>query len=63
MTGLAILSAIFNAGLRSRFQAIPGYGTEFQLPTGTVGYETLHALPEPKRSVVLTAFADAFKVS
>lgn len=64
MIGLAIFTAILNTGLRSRFEQIQGYGTVFEVPTSVEGYEKLQRLPEgATKEAVLTAFADALKVS
>ena len=61
--GLAVYTAVLNAGIRQRFQTIPGFGTEFQLPQGNSGYATLHDLPDgPTKTAVLEAFADSLKV-
>ncbi|WWC70488.1 uncharacterized protein I206_104439 [Kwoniella pini CBS 10737] len=61
--GLAIFTAVFNTGLRSRFSKIEGYGTVFTVPTGTQGYHALHDLPEGElRNSVLNAFADSMRV-
>lgn len=58
--GFAVYQGIFNAGLLSRFSKIPGFHTQFDIPTGSAGYRTLHNLSDPnQRNVVLTAFADA----
>lgn len=62
--GVAVFEAILNAGIRSRFSSIPGYGTTFTAPTGVSGYAELHALTDATtRVAVLTAFADSMKVS
>jgi hypothetical protein len=62
--GLAVFTAILNTGIRTRFSKIPGYGTEFVLPQSIEGYAQLHNLPEgPTKDAVLTAFADALRVS
>lgn len=64
ISGIAIFTAVLNDGLRARFEAIPGYGTLFEVPTNTEGYHAIHDLPEGEiRSSVLTAFADSFRVS
>lgn len=63
-SGLAVFTAILNTGIRTRFSKIPGYGTEFVLPQSVEGYAQLHNLPEgPTKDAVLTAFADALRVS
>jgi hypothetical protein len=50
--------------MRSRFEQIPGYGTEFQVPTSAAGYRDLAALPEGEtKTAVLSAFSDALRVS
>lgn len=41
-----MFEAILNAGIRSRFSSIPGYGTTFTAPTGVSGYAELHALTD-----------------
>jgi len=41
-----VFEAILNAGIRSRFSSIPGYGTTFTAPTGVSGYAELHALTD-----------------
>lgn len=62
--GLASSQAILNAGIRSRFQKIPGYGVEFQAPTSQSGYAAFHEINNPvTKALVLTAFADAVSVS
>jgi hypothetical protein len=62
--GVAVFTAVLNDGLRSRFEAIEGYETVFEVPTNTAGYHALHNLPEgPTRQAVLTAFANSFRVS
>jgi len=64
MTGLAVFTAILNSDMRSRFEQIPGYGTEFQVPTSAAGYRDLAALPEGgTKTAVLSAFSDALRVS
>ena len=63
VSGVGLFEAIFNAGIRSRFSAIPGYGTSFTAPTGIQGYTALHDLSDPQTKVaVLTAFGDSMKV-
>jgi len=63
-SGLAVLTALLNAGIRTRFSKIEGYGTVFQAPQGSEGYAALHDLPDgPTRDAALKAFADSFKVS
>ena len=50
--------------MRTRFEQIPGYGTEFQVPTSAAGYRDLAALPEGQtKTAVLSAFSDALRVS
>lgn len=62
-SGVAVFEAILNAGIRSRFALIPGYGTTFFAPTGIEGYTALHGIPDVAvREAVLTAFADSMKV-
>jgi hypothetical protein len=62
--GVAVFTAVLNDGLRSRFEAIEGYGTLFEVPTNTAGYHAIHDLPGgPIRQSVLTAFANSFRVS
>jgi hypothetical protein len=62
--GLAIFTALLNTELRSRFEVIPGYGTEFTVPQSTQGYKALHDLPEGStKDAVLGAFADSLGVS
>jgi hypothetical protein len=64
MKGLAVFTAILNSDMRSRFEQIPGYGTEFQVPTSAAGYRDLAALPEGEtKTAVLSAFSDALRVS
>jgi hypothetical protein len=64
MEGLAVFTAILNSDMRSRFEQIPGYGTEFQVPTSAAGYRDLAALPEGEtKTAVLSAFSDALRVS
>jgi hypothetical protein len=60
--GLAVLTALLNTGIRSKFSQIPGYGTEFQAPHGSEGYTALHELTGETKEQVLSAFAAAFKV-
>ncbi|WVQ99153.1 hypothetical protein IAU59_006285 [Kwoniella sp. CBS 9459] len=61
--GVAIFTAIFNTGLRSRFSKIEGYGTLFVAPTSVEGYKMIHELPEGDIKVqVLKAFADSMRV-
>ncbi|WVQ80703.1 hypothetical protein IAT38_002808 [Cryptococcus sp. DSM 104549] len=61
--GVAIFTAIFNTGLRSKFSRIEGYGTVFSEPTNAQGYQALHDLPEGETKVeVLKAFADAMRL-
>ncbi|WWC61572.1 uncharacterized protein I303_104156 [Kwoniella dejecticola CBS 10117] len=61
--GLAIFTAVFNTGIRSRFSKIEGYGTVFTAPTGTAGYHALHDLPDGDlKNSVLKAFADSMRV-
>ncbi|OCF40442.1 hypothetical protein I317_05745 [Kwoniella heveanensis CBS 569] len=61
--GVAIFTAIFNTGLRSRFSKIEGYGTLFVAPTSVEGYKAIHELPEGDIKVqVLKAFADSMRV-
>jgi hypothetical protein len=63
-SGLAVFTAILNTGIRTRFEGIPGYGTDFVLPQSVEGYAQLHNLPEgPVKEAVLTAFADSLRVS
>ncbi|WVQ80702.1 hypothetical protein IAT38_002807 [Cryptococcus sp. DSM 104549] len=60
--GLAIFTAIFNTGLRSRFSKIEGYGTVFSAPTNTEGYQAMRNIPDGEtRALVLKAFADAMR--
>jgi hypothetical protein len=62
--GLAIFTAVLNTELRSRFESIPGYGTEFEVPQSTEGYAELHDLPDGEtKNAVLGAFADSLGVS
>jgi hypothetical protein len=62
--GLAVFTAILNSDMRSRFEQIPGYRTEFQVPTSAAGYRDLAALPEGEtKTAVLSAFSDALRVS
>ena len=62
-SGVAVFEAILNAGIRSRFSRIPGYGTVFTAPTGIEGYTALQDIGDPQtREAVLTAFADSMKV-
>jgi hypothetical protein len=62
--GLAVFTAILNSDMRSRFEQIPGYGTEFQVPTSAAGYRDLAALPEGQtKTAVLSAFSDSLRVS
>ncbi|WVW83606.1 hypothetical protein I302_105627 [Kwoniella bestiolae CBS 10118] len=61
--GVAIFTAIFNTGLRSRFSKIEGYGSAFTAPTSTAGYHALHDLPEGEmKNRVLEAFANSMRV-
>ncbi|KAK8858940.1 hypothetical protein IAR55_003171 [Kwoniella newhampshirensis] len=61
--GVAVFTAIFNTGLRSRFAKINGYGTLFTAPTSAGGYKVLHDLPDGSLKVeVLTAFANAMRL-
>jgi hypothetical protein len=61
--GLAIFTALLNTELRSRFEVIPGYGTDFTVPQSTQGYKALHDLPEGStKDAVLGAFADSLGV-
>ena len=61
---MAVFEAVLNAGIRSRFSVIPGYGTLFDAPTSIEGYSALHAIGDSDtRAAVLTAFADSMKVS
>ncbi|OCF57159.1 hypothetical protein L486_04614 [Kwoniella mangroviensis CBS 10435] len=61
--GVAIFTAVFNTGLRSRFSKIDGYGTSFTAPTSTAGYHALHDLPEgPMKNAVMEAFANSMRV-
>ncbi|WWD17562.1 hypothetical protein CI109_102003 [Kwoniella shandongensis] len=61
--GVAVFTAIFNTGLRSKFRAIEGFGTAFNVPTGSEGYRELHSLPDgPMKVQVLAAFADAMRL-
>lgn len=63
MAGLAVFTAVLNTGLRSRFAQIEGYGTTFNVPTSTSGYDQLHDLPDgPTKDAVLAAFADSVRV-
>lgn len=58
--GLAVFTAILNSDMRSRFEQIPGYGTEFNVPTSAAGYRALADLPEGEtKTAVLGAFSDA----
>ncbi|TXT13334.1 hypothetical protein VHUM_00701 [Vanrija humicola] len=60
--GIAVFTAILNTNLRSKFAAVPGYGTEFEVPTSARGYEALQDLPDgPTKVAVLKAFSDAFR--
>ena len=62
--GVAVFTAVLNDGLRSRFEAIEGYGKLFEVHTDTAGYHAIHDLPAgPIRQAVLTAFANSFRVS
>jgi len=61
--GLAIMTAILNTELRSRFEELEGYGTLFEVPESAAGYQTLQALPDgPIKEAVLGAFADSLGV-
>ena len=61
--GLAVFTAVLNTGLRSRFEKIPGYGTEFTVPQSASDYQKLHDLPDGElKDKVLGAFADSFKL-
>lgn len=61
--GLAVFTAILNSDMRSRFEQIAGYGTEFQVPTSAAGYRALAELPEGQtKTAVLSAFSDALRV-
>lgn len=58
-----MFTAILNTEIRSQFQTIPGYGTEFEVPQSVEGYAQLHRLPEgDTKEAVLGAFADALRV-
>ena len=61
--GVAVFSAILSSEMNSRFEKIPGFGTEFQVPKGTEGYVALQKLPSETKRVVLDAFAKSFRVS
>lgn len=62
--GLAVFTAILNSDMRSRFEQIPGYGTEFEVPTSAAGYRALADLQEGEtKTAVLSAFSDALRVS
>jgi hypothetical protein len=61
--GLAVFTAILNSDMRSRFEQIEGYGTEFEVPTSAAGYKALASLPEGQtKTDVLSAFSDALRV-
>nr|ODN99818.1 hypothetical protein L204_02258 [Cryptococcus depauperatus CBS 7855] len=61
--GVAVFTAIFNAGLRSRFIKIDGYGTLFTVPTSASGYQALRQMSEGSTKVqVLKAFADSMRL-
>ncbi|WRT66093.1 uncharacterized protein IL334_003046 [Kwoniella shivajii] len=61
--GIAIFTAVFNTGLRSRFSKIEGYGTSFVAPTSAAGYHALHDLPDgPTKTALLRAFADSMRI-
>jgi len=61
--GLAIMTAILNTELRSRFVKLEGYGTLFEVPESAAGYQTLQQLPDgPIKDAVLSAFADSLGV-
>lgn len=60
--GIAVFTAILNTNLRSKFAKVPGYGTEFEVPTSARGYIALHELPDgPTKDAVLKAFSDSFR--
>nr|ODN93914.1 hypothetical protein L203_00082 [Cryptococcus depauperatus CBS 7841] len=61
--GVAVFTAIFNAGLRSRFKKIDGYGTLFTVPTSASGFQALRQMSEGSTKVqVLKAFADSMRL-
>ncbi|ORY34557.1 major facilitator superfamily domain-containing protein [Naematelia encephala] len=61
--GLAVLTAVLNSSLRARFEKIEGYGTVFQIPTGSQGYAALKDLPDgPTKTAVLKAFSDSLRL-
>jgi len=49
--------------MHMRFAAIPGFGTKFNIPLGTSGYQAIHRLKEPLLSQVLKSLAASFRVS
>ncbi|ORX37282.1 major facilitator superfamily domain-containing protein [Kockovaella imperatae] len=60
--GLAVFTALLNSELRTRFSKIPGYGTEFIVPSSAEDYRKLHDLPDSLRATVIDAFASSFGV-
>jgi hypothetical protein len=60
--GLAVFTALLNADMRKRFEKIPGYGTEFEVPGSVEGYRRLQELSPDLKPVVLRAFANSFRV-
>ncbi|WVQ75072.1 hypothetical protein IAR50_004681 [Cryptococcus sp. DSM 104548] len=60
--GLAVFTAILNTEMRSKFQAIAGYGTVFTVPESASGYSALQDLPDGStKDQVMVAFADSFR--
>ncbi|KAL1408240.1 hypothetical protein Q8F55_005046 [Vanrija albida] len=60
--GIAVFTAILNTDMRSKFAKVPGFGTEFEVPTSARGYAALHELPDgPTKDAVLKAFSDSFR--
>ena len=60
--GLAVFTALLNADMRKRFEQIPGFGTEFEVPKSVEGYKRLQELSPDLKSTVLKAFANSFRV-
>lgn len=61
--GLAVFTAVLNTQLRSRFERIPGYGVDFEVPESGAGYRALQDLPEgAMKQQVLRAFSDSLGV-
>jgi hypothetical protein len=61
--GVAVFQSVVSTQLLERYPSLPGYGTDFTIPTNQAEYQILQHLPEAERVPALSALSKSLQAS